>query len=83
MFSLQECKGSICQRIGWKQCFLKAPRIDKGYDKGKLCYVACQSEYIMLCLSVLLKRGVPNFGDLRTVHLLELFYICVKIHIAA
>ena len=47
---LQDCQGSICMKIGWKQCFLTVPKdgSSKGVDKGKLCFVACSSKKIFL-----------------------------------
>ena len=40
----QDCRSSVCTKIGWEQCFLEAPADDKNYDKGNLCYVSCQSK---------------------------------------
>lgn len=45
--SLQVCEGSICQKIGWEQCYLTQDNKDD-FDKGNLCFVACASQYLLL-----------------------------------
>jgi disintegrin and metalloproteinase domain-containing protein 10 len=48
-----DCQGSICQKIGWSQCFLIAPKEMKKVevDKAKLCFVACQRDESADCIS--------------------------------
>lgn len=47
-----ECTGSVCERIGWVQCFLQKPSSPgRDYDYGNLCYVACRKFDNSSCVS--------------------------------
>ncbi|KAK2147322.1 hypothetical protein LSH36_559g00017 [Paralvinella palmiformis] len=45
------CTGTICEVIGWKQCYMTDTTKDQKADKGKLCYVACQNPSSNECIS--------------------------------
>ncbi|ESP01850.1 hypothetical protein LOTGIDRAFT_138941 [Lottia gigantea] len=36
-----ECRGSVCLRIDWGECFLTSTEGDNGPSKEELCFIAC------------------------------------------
>ncbi|KAK6184973.1 hypothetical protein SNE40_007309 [Patella caerulea] len=66
-----ECRGSVCLKIDWEECFLTASEDGNGPSREDLCFIACKKKSTGECISskntdLLSKPGNEDFLNLLT-----------------
>ncbi|KAH9495674.1 Disintegrin and metalloproteinase domain-containing protein 10 [Bulinus truncatus] len=66
-----ECVNSVCEKIGWKECFLTADSSDESLSRESLCYVSCANNFTSKCVSSFDQIAVAKPENAKFLRLLQ------------